>query len=181
MARLSVRAILSSRPLSDSIRMKKALIGLVAIVVIGLLAYTLLFDRNAAPQVSYTSLTGQQASTDSLKGKVVLVNFWATSCSGCVEEMPEIKKLHQQYGGRGLAVMAVAMSYDEPNYVIAYSRTHALPFFVCLSYPHCAPSKRPESRLNGLPADELRARSAKHHYLGRPRTLHLLFAASSMF
>jgi len=132
MARLSVRAILSSRLLPDSIRMKKALIGLVAIVIIGLLAYTLLFDRNAAPQVSYISLTGQQASTDSLKGKVVLVNFWATSCSGCVDEMPEIKKLHQQYGGRGLAVMAVAMSYDPPNYVQAFVQKNQLPFFVAL-------------------------------------------------
>jgi thiol-disulfide isomerase/thioredoxin len=80
--------------------MKKVLLSLLALAVVGLIAYTTLFDRNAAPQVSYTSLNGQQADTASLKGKVVLVNFWATSCSGCVEEMPEIKKLHQQYGAR---------------------------------------------------------------------------------
>jgi peroxiredoxin len=112
--------------------MKKVLIALLAIAVIGLVAYTLLFDRNAAPQVSYTSLSGQQADTTSLKGKVVLVNFWATSCSGCVEEMPEIKKLHQQYGARGLQIMAVAMSYDPPNYVQAFVQQNQLPFFVAL-------------------------------------------------
>lgn len=112
--------------------MKKVLIALLAVAVIGLVAYTLLFDRNAAPQVSYTSLNGQQADTASLKGKVVLVNFWATSCSGCVEEMPEIKKLHQQYGARGLQIMAVAMSYDPPNYVQAFVQQNQLPFFVAL-------------------------------------------------
>jgi len=112
--------------------MKKVLIALLAVAIIGLVAYTLLFDRNAAPQVSYTSLSGQQADTASLKGKVVLVNFWATSCSGCVEEMPEIKKLHQQYGARGLQIMAVAMSYDPPNYVQAFVQQNQLPFFVAL-------------------------------------------------
>ncbi|RQO66943.1 thioredoxin [Aquitalea sp. FJL05] len=112
--------------------MKKVLIALLAVAVIGLVAYTLLFDRNAAPQVSYTSLNGQQADTASLKGKVVLVNFWATSCSGCVEEMPEIKKLHQQYGSKGLQIMAVAMSYDPPNYVQAFVQQNQLPFFVAL-------------------------------------------------
>lgn len=112
--------------------MKKALLSLLALAVVGLIAYTTLFDRNAAPQVSYTSLNGQQADTASLKGKVVLVNFWATSCPGCVEEMPEIKKLHQQYGAKGLQIMAVAMSYDPPNYVQAFVQKNQLPFFVAL-------------------------------------------------
>lgn len=112
--------------------MKKVLLSLLAVAVVGLIAYTTLFDRNAAPQVSYTSLGGQHADTTSLKGKVVLVNFWATSCSGCVEEMPEIKKLHQQYGSKGLQIMAVAMSYDPPNYVQAFVQKYQLPFFVAL-------------------------------------------------
>lgn len=112
--------------------MKKALLTLLALAVIGLIAYTTLFDRNPAPQVSLTSLSGQQADIASLKGKVVLVNFWATSCPGCVEEMPEIKQLHQQYGARGLQIMAVAMSYDPPNYVRAFVQQNQLPFFVAL-------------------------------------------------
>ena len=112
--------------------MKKVLFSLLAVAVVGLIAYTTLFDRNAAPQVSYTSLGGQHADTASLKGKVVLVNFWATSCSGCVEEMPEIKKLHQQYGTRGLQIMAVAMSYDPPSYVVNFAQTRKLPFPIAI-------------------------------------------------
>ncbi|HQC98112.1 MAG TPA: TlpA disulfide reductase family protein, partial [Aquabacterium sp.] len=54
----------------------------------------LAFGRSAAvepaPQVNYTLLDGQQLSTDKLKGQVVLVNFWATSCTTCVAEMPQI-------------------------------------------------------------------------------------------
>ena len=87
---------------------------------------------DAAPAVSYTSLSGQQASTDSLKGKVVLVNFWATSCSGCMAEMPKMVATHQKYAKQGYEMVAVAMSYDPPNYVQAYVNDKQLPFFVTL-------------------------------------------------
>ena len=87
---------------------------------------------DSAPAVQYTSLSGQQASTDSLKGKVVLVNFWATSCSGCMAEMPKLVATHQKYAARGYQTVAVAMSYDPPNYVQAYVKDKQLPFFVTL-------------------------------------------------
>ncbi|AUH52772.1 thioredoxin [Chromobacterium sp. ATCC 53434] len=112
--------------------MKKALLIAVALLVAAGVAYALLFSKNPAPEVSLTSLSGASTSTSALRGKVVLVNFWATSCPGCVEEMPEIKKLHQQYAGRGLDVLAVAMSYDPPNYVQSYVAKNQLPFFVAL-------------------------------------------------
>lgn len=85
-----------------------------------------------APAVNYVSLTGQQASTDSLKGKVVLVNFWATSCTGCMAEMPKMVTTHQKYAKQGYEMVAVAMSYDPPNYVQAYVNDKKLPFFVTL-------------------------------------------------
>ncbi|AXE35607.1 TlpA family protein disulfide reductase [Chromobacterium phragmitis] len=112
--------------------MKKGVLILAALLVAASVAYSLLFAGNPAPEVKLTSLTGQTASTSSLKGKVVLVNFWATSCPGCVEEMPEIKKLHQDYAGKGLNVVAVAMSYDPPNYVQSFVAKYQLPFFVAL-------------------------------------------------
>lgn len=111
-------------------KMKKGLIALLAAVVIGLIAYTAFFNQTPAPQVAFTTLSGQSSSIEALKGKVVLVNFWATSCSGCVEEMPEIKKLHEQYASRGLQVVAVAMNYDPENYVKAFVAKNALPFMV---------------------------------------------------
>ncbi|ATP30435.1 thioredoxin [Chromobacterium violaceum] len=112
--------------------MKKGLIIALALLVAAGAAYKLMFSGSPAPEVKLTSLTGAVTSTSALKGKVVLVNFWATSCPGCVEEMPEIKKLHQKYGGKGLNVLAVAMSYDPPNYVQNFVAKNQLPFFVAL-------------------------------------------------
>ena len=69
---------------------------------------------------------------DSLRGKVVLVNFWATSCPGCVKEMPALADIYRKYQPRGLEVVAVAMNYDPPEYVRNYARQRDLPFTIAL-------------------------------------------------
>ncbi len=85
-----------------------------------------------APQVNYTLLDGQQLSTAQLKGQVVLVNFWATSCTTCVAEMPEIMATHQKYKAKGYQTVAVAMSYDPPAYVANFAQSRQLPFGVAI-------------------------------------------------
>ena len=71
-------------------------------------------------------------TAESLRGKVVLVNFWSTSCVTCVEEMPKIVETYKKYRDRGFETVAVAMSYDPPNYVLAYAVSNKLPFKVAL-------------------------------------------------
>jgi peroxiredoxin len=88
--------------------------------------------ERAAPQVSYVSIKGEQTSMAALRGQVVLVNFWATSCTGCVAEMPKLVATHEKYRARGFQTVAVAMSYDPPNYVAAFTEQRKLPFFVAL-------------------------------------------------
>ncbi|KZE34839.1 peroxiredoxin family protein [Crenobacter luteus] len=112
--------------------MKKAIVAIAGVLVLALAGYALWFDTPRAPQVSYTSIGGQTASTDSLKGKVVLVNFWATSCPGCIQEMPQLKATHERFAPQGYETIAVAMSYDPPHYVQAYVKDKQLPFFVVL-------------------------------------------------
>ena len=68
----------------------------------------------------------------SLRGKVVMVNFWATSCTTCVHEMPQMVQTYNKYKDKGLDFVAVAMSYDPPNYVLNYAQTRGLPFKVAL-------------------------------------------------
>jgi peroxiredoxin len=63
---------------------------------------------------------------------VVLVNFWATSCAVCVKEMPRLAEIHRRHSDRGLETVAVAMSYDPPNYVVQYAERTRLPFRVAL-------------------------------------------------
>lgn len=87
---------------------------------------------NAAPQVSYTLLDGSTHTTEQFKGKVVLVNFWATSCTTCVKEMPQLAQTYEKYQGRGLDLVAVAMSYDPPAYVANFAESRKLPFKVAI-------------------------------------------------
>lgn len=85
-----------------------------------------------APPVAYTLLDGSKHHTDTLRGKVVLVNFWATSCTTCVAEMPELIATHRKYAPRGYETLAVAMSYDPPAYVARFAHTRGLPFRVAI-------------------------------------------------
>ena len=85
-----------------------------------------------APNAAYTLLDGSRSTIDSLRGKVVLVNFWATSCTTCVHEMPQIVATHQKFKARGFETLAVAMRYDPPAYVISFAETRKLPFGVVI-------------------------------------------------
>lgn len=89
-------------------------------------------QRDPAPQFSYTLLDGTKSSTDAQRGKVLLVNFWATSCVTCVKEMPQIVATHEKYVSRGFDTLAVAMSYDPPAYVANFAQTRQLPFGVVI-------------------------------------------------
>ena len=106
--------------------------SLLVILGIVLFAALSLFKKESAPAVSFRTLNGEQIAMESLRGKVVLVNFWATSCSTCVQEMPEMVETYKKYSDRGLEFIAVAMSYDPPNYVLNYSESRQLPFKVAL-------------------------------------------------
>jgi peroxiredoxin len=106
--------------------------SLLTILGIVLFAALSLFKKEVAPAVSFRTLNGEQIAMESLRGKVVMVNFWATSCSTCVQEMPEMIETYKKYSDRGLEFIAVAMSYDPPNYVLNYSESRQLPFKVAL-------------------------------------------------
>ncbi|MGZ3238169.1 MAG: peroxiredoxin family protein [Burkholderiaceae bacterium] len=107
----------------------RTMVLIAAIVAIVGSAY-LLFGRSNAPNVTFISLDGEKITSQSLHGKVVLVNFWATSCSTCIHEMPKMVETYNKFKKQGLEFVAVAMSYDAPNYVIHYAQTRQLPFKV---------------------------------------------------
>lgn len=88
--------------------------------------------RAEAPASTFVLLDGTSQSTADLKGKVTLVNFWATSCTTCVAEMPKIIATHDKYHARGFDTLAVAMSYDPPSYVVNFAQTRKLPFAVAI-------------------------------------------------
>ncbi|ROZ78963.1 TlpA disulfide reductase family protein [Ramlibacter sp. WS9] len=114
--------------------MKKILLGaaIAAVVAAAGAALVLGTGASAAPQSTFVLLDGSSKTTADLKGRVTLVNFWATSCTTCVAEMPRIVATYDKYQARGFDTMAVAMSYDPPSYVVNYAQTRKLPFKVAI-------------------------------------------------
>ncbi|MDH4151381.1 MAG: TlpA family protein disulfide reductase [Betaproteobacteria bacterium] len=109
--------------------MISAAIAAGAVIVVALLIWS---AKPAAPQVTFVSLKGEKITTADLRGKVVLVNFWATDCAVCVKEMPHLVSTYRKYRAQGFETIAVAMKYDPPNYVLNYVEKTALPFTVTL-------------------------------------------------
>lgn len=105
-------------------------------ILLALVALTLTLtgclNSTAAPQSSFTLLDGSTRTTAELKGRVALINFWATSCTSCVAEMPMLVSTYERFRGRGYETIAVAMSYDPPNYVVNFAQTRKLPFPVAI-------------------------------------------------
>jgi peroxiredoxin len=85
-----------------------------------------------APQSTFVLLDGSKETTSQWKGRVTLVNFWATSCVTCVAEMPQLIDTYNKYRARGYDTVAVAMSYDPPSYVVNFAQTRQLPFKVAI-------------------------------------------------
>lgn len=108
-------------------------------VAVAAAGYFALAREQHVPDTSFTLLSGQKVSTDTdLKGKVYLVNFWATSCSTCMHEMPQMVQTYNRFKGQGLEFIAVAMNYDTPQYVANYAQTRELPFKVAFDYGSAA-------------------------------------------
>jgi len=84
-----------------------------------------------APSLQLTTIDGHLISLDKPFTKMLLLNFWATDCPGCVREMPRLVSFYQRHQGN-IDVIAVAMPYDPPTEVLAFSKNHALPFTVAL-------------------------------------------------
>lgn len=84
--------------------------------------------KSVTPAETFTTLGGAQIRLADLRGKVVLINFWATSCGICMAEMPDLAATYRQYRNRGFEVIAVAMHYDDPELVKKYVTKQALPF-----------------------------------------------------
>lgn len=105
-------------------------------VLTGLLAAAVFLDfmpRAAqAPDVTFTTITGKQIELKALRGKPVIVTFWATDCPNCIQEIPNLIELYDRYHPEGLEIIAVTMYYDPPSHVVAMTRDKLMPYDVAL-------------------------------------------------
>jgi thiol-disulfide isomerase/thioredoxin len=75
-----------------------------------------------APNFSRVDLNHRRVNLADYRGKVVLLNFWATWCAPCLTEIPRFVAWQQEYGGRGLQVIGISMDDEEQPVRVAYQK-----------------------------------------------------------
>jgi len=73
--------------------------------------------RETAPLISLADLSGRMVSLSEFKGRVVLVNFWASWCPPCKAEMPGFQRVYDAFGDKGFAVLAIALDDVSPSLI----------------------------------------------------------------
>jgi len=77
---------------------------------------------DTAPSFTVTTQNGTRISLDQFGGKVLLLNFWATWCAPCVQEVPSLNQLQKQLGNSGLVVLGVSVDRSENAYTTFLKR-----------------------------------------------------------
>jgi len=84
--------------------------------------------RMTMPQLTLSDLEGQRVDLDRYRGRVLLVNFWASDCPGCIAELPELIRLQQIYGKRGLQVLGIGLPSDSVEGERAVAAYYRIPY-----------------------------------------------------
>jgi cytochrome c biogenesis protein CcmG/thiol:disulfide interchange protein DsbE len=93
--------------------MKKTIVA-AALLMAGV-AFAGVGKGQRAPEFSLPSLSGSTVSLASLRGKVVLIDFWAQWCEPCKKELPQLDKLSKEYAGKGVVIVAVNIDKQREN------------------------------------------------------------------
>ena len=113
---------------------KDILISFFAILILASIAYLWMAPSGVqkSPDITLQLLDGKKLQLSSLKGKPVLITFWATSCPGCIKEMPHLVELYHELHKEGLEIIGIAMPDDRPDYVMEMVKRKKLPYSIAL-------------------------------------------------
>lgn len=100
-----------------------------------------------APPFELTSLTEGAQKLSDFRGKVVVLNFWATWCQPCVSELPSLQRLYTDYKSKGLEIVAIGID-DEPSNLEEFRRSYGLSFPILIDRDGSVKSKY---KLTGVP------------------------------
>jgi thiol-disulfide isomerase/thioredoxin len=110
-----------------------------------------------APEFSLMTLTGEEMSLAKNKGKILLIDFWATWCGPCRESIPHLVYLHKTYREQGLEVVGLSMDKGDPKAVDHFSKSLDIPYPIAIAPEEIARAYG----VNGLPTTVLIDREGK--------------------
>jgi len=113
---------------------KDTFITLIGVAIIGLLGYVWLSPAGIgpAPKLTLYPLDNQPMTLQQFHGKPILITFWATSCTGCIKEIPHLVDIHNKFGPQGLKIIGIAMKYDPPSHVTELVERRKLPYIITM-------------------------------------------------
>jgi peroxiredoxin len=113
--------------------------------------------RMEAPAFTLPDINGGRRSISDFKGKIILLNFWATWCPNCREEMPSLEKLWEKYRSKDLVVIAVSVGRNSGE-IRSFAREQGLTFPILLDQEGAV---RKEYEITALPMTYLIGRDGK--------------------
>lgn len=116
------------------LKRKDLVIGILALAIVAgaVLVWMAPWTGERAPDVTFVTLDGDEIRLAERRGKPTLVNFWATTCTTCIQEMPYLVELYEELAPHGFEIVGVAMEYDPPRQVEALVEARSLNYAIAL-------------------------------------------------
>ncbi|MFK5913966.1 MAG: TlpA disulfide reductase family protein [Woeseiaceae bacterium] len=113
---------------------KEIVLSLIFFAILSSIAYLWLTPSagQQAPDLTLQLIDGKKLKISDLKGQPVLITFWATSCPGCIKEMPHLIELYNELHNKGLEIIGIAMPHDRPDYVMEMVKRKKVPYPIAL-------------------------------------------------
>jgi len=114
--------------------MKAVILTVLGAALLGVLAWSWLSPTGPRerPDISLSAIDGRQLKLADYRGRPLLVTFWATTCPGCLDEMPQLVDLYRELAPQGLEIIGIAMDYDPPDQVLAMRNARGIPYPIAL-------------------------------------------------
>lgn len=159
--------------LPKRLRQNYYLWGILILFMVAVVAWYRIDIYPPIPKTSFILLSGKKIETSELHGKVAVIHFWSTSCASCVKEMPRLIAFHEKFKQQGVEMIAIAMSYDPPMYVMNFAQTRQLPFKVAMDSTGSAAQAFGPVRLTPTTFVINKHGKMIQHYIGEPDWSHL--------
>jgi peroxiredoxin len=105
-----------------------------AVLIVGLgLFFSGQTRAETAPDWSLTDVDGKAIKLSDFKGKIVILNFWATWCPPCRAEIPDFIDLQKQYQGKGVEIVGLSVDSDPPAKVAAFAKKNGINYPIAMS------------------------------------------------